>query len=290
MPLTGNYIGNNALAVLSKQAPSHIQHAIQKASTKTGVDFAYLMEQAAAESSFNAHAEAKTSSATGLYQFIESTWMNMVKQYGHKHGLGNYAKQIDENGNVADKGMKQRILNLRKNPEKAALLAAEFAAENKRHLEQYADGKIGPTELYFAHFMGASGATGFLNAKQENPLQIGADLFPKEARANRNVFYDQKTGEPRTLAGIYDFFDKKFSDTLAEPSHVPPMEEQNYMTARQILSTFLPMQDRNIMDFVLHPALKSFAPGLAMDWHPSFFPASTVFNPVEIMMMARENT
>lgn len=218
MPITGNNIDNNALAALTKQAAPRVTDAIKQASTRTGVDFAYLMEQAAAESSFNAKAEAKTSSATGLYQFIEKTWLHMVRQHGHKYGMGDMAAQIDAKGNVSDPAAKQDILALRKDPEKAALLAAEFAAGNKRHLEQYVEGDIGPTELYFAHFMGASGATGFLNAMKENPMTIGADIFPKEARANHNVFYDRKTGEPRTLSQIYDFFDKKFSSGAGETS------------------------------------------------------------------------
>ena len=63
--------------------------------------------------------------------------------------------------------------------------------------------------------MGAGGASAFLSQFKKNPLSIGADLFPKEARANKNVFYDSKTGAPKTLGQIYDFFDKKFSSDPA---------------------------------------------------------------------------
>src|SRR5262245_61694302 len=44
---------------------------IQQASANTGVDFSYLMAQAAKESSFNPDAKSKSSSAAGLYQFVE---------------------------------------------------------------------------------------------------------------------------------------------------------------------------------------------------------------------------
>lgn len=234
MTISGNNIDNNALAALTKQAAPQVTTAIKQASARTGVDFAYLMEQAAAESSFDAKAEAKTSSATGLYQFIEKTWLHMVRQHGEKYGMGDMAAQIDTKGNVKDPAAKQDILALRKDPEKASLLAAEFAAGNKRHLEQYVEGDIGPTELYFAHFMGASGATGFLNAMKEDPMTIGADIFPKEARANHNVFYDRKTGEPRTLSQIYDFFDKKFSGgTIADKAGAPAQDAATASTIAQ---------------------------------------------------------
>lgn len=208
-----NIINNNAITALAKKAPPRVLEAIKTASRRTGVDFAYLLEKAAAESSFDAKAKAKTSSASGLYQFIEKTWMQMVKNHGDKYGLGRYAAAIDDSGRVADPALRREILSLRNDPEKSALLAAEFASDNAKHLRgnlgaEY--GEIGSTELYFAHFMGAAGATSFLKAYKKNPLATAADLFPKAANANRNVFYDQKTGKARSLAGVYDFFDRKF--------------------------------------------------------------------------------
>jgi len=208
-----NGINNNNLAELSRQAGPRVMNAIKSASAKTGVNFAYLVEKAAAESSFQTNAKSKSSSATGLFQFIDSTWLKMVKTYGAKYGMGKYADCIDDKGCVKDPAMKQEILSLRNNPEKASMMAAEFASENQRYLQSHVkDGiEVGSTELYLAHFMGAGGATAFLNAMKDDPLATGADYFPKASRANHNVFYDQGTGKPRTLAGIYDFFDKKFS-------------------------------------------------------------------------------
>lgn len=193
-----NTLQNNALAALSARAPQGIINAIKTASAKTGVSFTYLMEKAAAESNFKADAKAKTSSATGLFQFIESTWMDMVKTHGAKHGIDTSQS-------------KSSLLNLRKDPEVASLMAAEFAEGNKSYLEKTIGGDIGNTELYFAHFMGAGGASAFLSQLKKNPLSIAADIFPKEASTNRSVFYDRQTGAPKTLQQVYDFFDKKFS-------------------------------------------------------------------------------
>lgn len=206
---------------MSRKAAPRVVNAIKEAAARTGVNFSYLMKQAAAESSFDAKAGSKTSSAKGLYQFIESTWLNMVKNYGDKHGLGKYAAMIDSRGKVTNPAMRKEILELRNNPEKASLLAAEYASENQRYLERNAGmqpEEIGSTELYLAHFLGAGSAAGFMKAYRDNPLAAAADLFPKAARANRNVFYDRETGQERTLAGVYDFFAKKFDTKGTAPA------------------------------------------------------------------------
>lgn len=192
-------IANNALAALTKTAPRAVTQAIHTASSKTGVDFAYLMQQAKAESSFNPAAKAKTSSASGLFQFIERTWLDMVDRHGEKHGIDTKGMSRDD------------ILAMRFDTDKASAMAAELAAENKRSLQHNWGGDIGATELYFAHFLGAGQAASFLNARDENGLQPAAYLFPAAAKANRAVFYDSKTGEPRSLDSVYAFFDKKFS-------------------------------------------------------------------------------
>lgn len=194
-----------------QQAPGEVISAIHQASAKTGVDFDYLMQQAKAESSFNPEAKAKTSSASGLYQFIKSTWMDMINRHGEKYGID------------VESMTKKELLDLRFDPETAANMAAEFASENKAFLDQNWGGDVGSTEMYFAHFLGAGGAASFLRAKDENPLAVAADIFPKAASANKNVFYDRQTGKPKTIAEVYDFFDNKFSGTAtaAQPNSSP---------------------------------------------------------------------
>ena len=214
-----NSLQNNHLAHITSNAPKTVLNAIKTASAKTGVNFSYLVEKAAAESSFNPTAKAKTSSATGLFQFIERTWLDMIDKHGAKHGI---------NPNQS----RQNLLNLRKDPEVASLMAAEFAQGNRAHLEKTVGGNIGNTELYFAHFMGAGGASAFLNQLKSNPQSSGAALFPEAARANRSVFYDSATGREKTLQEIYDRFDKKFSDggetKPATLAHKPTAERVGY--------------------------------------------------------------
>lgn len=196
-------------------APATVVNAVKYASAKTGVDFSYLMEKAAAESGYKTNAKAKTSSARGLYQFIDSTWLDTMARHGDKHGLGVYAEQIrfDERGRprVDDPKMRQTILNMRNDARISALMAGEFAADNKAHLESRLNKKAGATEMYFAHFLGAGGAVKFLKTMQASPDKTAAEVMPKAARANKNVFYDPATGKPRTMKEVYAFFDKKFT-------------------------------------------------------------------------------
>jgi hypothetical protein len=212
-----NYQDLNAL---QRKAGNNVASSIQQASAKTGVDFSYLLQQAKVESNFKPDAKASTSSATGLYQFIESTWLSMVNEHGDKYGLGAYADKISDNNRVANAADRKEILNLRKDPKIASMMAAEYAKENQDHLKKTVGGDIGSTELYLAHFMGPSGASKFLDAYRENPNGRAASAFPTEARANKNVFFE-KDGSARSLKEVYAFFDSKFS--IDEPSTVTQM-------------------------------------------------------------------
>ncbi len=199
----------NNLQALANRAGAKITGAIQQASAKTGVGFSYLLQQANVESSFKTDAKAKSSSATGLYQFIDKTWLSMVKEHGAEYGLGSYAKQISDNGTVANKSVRNKILSLRKDPAIASAMAAEYASDNKDYLENNTEARVGSTELYMAHFMGPGGAAKFLNKLQNNPNASGVAAFPKEACSNSAVFYNED-GSARTLSQIYAFFDNKF--------------------------------------------------------------------------------
>lgn len=200
------------------KAPSDVKAAVADASAKTGVDFSYLMAKAAAESGFQTDAKADSSSATGLYQFIDSTWLATVKAHGAKNGLSEYAAAIqtkpDGRLTVTDPTMRQEILDLRNDPKVSALMAAEFTKDNQDYLKANTNGKVGPTELYMAHFLGAGGGAKFLNALDKTPDAKAADLFPEAAAANRNVFYD-KAGDKKSLKQIYDRFADKFDGVTA---------------------------------------------------------------------------
>ena len=199
------------MTVTPVAAAGSIQSAIALASSRTGIDFDYLLGQAQVESGLNARAAAPTSSARGLYQFIEQSWLAVVKSHGAEHGLGWAADAIQRGGNgkfTVDPALRQQVLGLRTDPTAASLMAAEHASDNKAALEDTLGRNATGTDLYMAHFLGLGGARSFLGAMAANPDRAGAALFPAAARANRNIFY-AADGSQRSLGEIYNHFAAK---------------------------------------------------------------------------------
>ncbi|MBI2253976.1 MAG: transglycosylase SLT domain-containing protein [Proteobacteria bacterium] len=197
---------------------SDVLAGIRQASLSTGVDFSYLMAQANRESSFDPAAQAKSSSAAGLYQFVEQTWLGVVKNHGAEYGKGDLADKITRRADghfvVADAATRKEILELRRDPSFASAMAAEHAADNQAKLEEKLDRDVNGTDLYMAHFLGISGALKFLRTMEESPDRTGASLFPKAAAANRNVFYTED-GRARTVSEIYNRFDTSMDADMA---------------------------------------------------------------------------
>ena len=163
-----------------------VRNAVQRAASHTGVDFSYLIATAQRESALNPSARAGTSSATGLFQFIDSTWLDMVRKHGAAHGLGGYAAALQSGGVSSD--TRADILALRNNPEISARMAGELARENAQALQAQLGRAPNATELYAAHFLGAGGASRLIQAAQNGAPDASA-LFPREAVANRAIFF-----------------------------------------------------------------------------------------------------
>lgn len=183
-----------------------IKAALRQASAATGTDFDYLLRTAQRESALKPDAKSKTSSATGLFQFIEQTWLGTLKQSGHQLGLGKYADAIertpDGRHKVTDPKMRQAILALRKDPKAAALMAGAYTKDAAARLEQTFGRTPLEGELYIAHFLGPGGAVRLISAAQTTPEASAAKLFPKAAHANRPIFYD-KAGKARSVEAVY---------------------------------------------------------------------------------------
>lgn len=199
--------------------PAPIAYAIDRAGQRNGVDFDYLLQTAIRESSLNPNARASTSSATGLFQFIESTWFEVMKDEGPRLGYQDFADNIEEqNGEffVRNPMIRQQILDLRKDPEIAADMAAAFTRRNGEYLAQKFGRIPSPGELYIAHFLGPRGAERFFDAGLQQPNAIAAQLFPRPAEANRAIFYDN--GRPRTVREVYEVLVARHNN-LAAPSN-----------------------------------------------------------------------
>ncbi|MGE3770010.1 MAG: lytic transglycosylase domain-containing protein [Bdellovibrionales bacterium] len=198
--------------------------AIQQASAKTGVDFAYLVQKANIESSMNPAAKAATSSASGLYQFTKGTWLDVIDRHGAQYGLASAADKItrtaDGRAVVNDAAARNQILALRNNPQVAAVMAAELAVENASTLQAKVGGKIGATEMYMAHFLGAGGASALLDKMKVAPNAPAARLLPEAAAANHNVFYTAG-GRARSVSEVYNNFAAKFQDAETNIAAAP---------------------------------------------------------------------
>lgn len=182
-----------------------VESAIARASNATGVDFGFLMKTAGRESSLNPKAKAATSSAAGLFQFVEQTWMSTLKQHGARHGYGRYADLISKGSDgryrVDSAEARRAVMDLRMDPHAASLMAGELASDHAAYLR----GRVGrdPTagELYAAHFLGPQGSAKLIQAAQSQPGAPAASLFPDAAHANKAIFYAD--GRARSVGEVY---------------------------------------------------------------------------------------
>ncbi len=181
-----------------------VEAAIRRASTSTGVDFDFLMKTARRESAMNPNARAPTSSASGLFQFIEQTWLGTVKRHGAKHGYGQYADLIYQGGDgrwQVRGSARNVVLDLRFDPHAASTMAGELTASNAAYLRGRTGREPAAGDLYAAHFLGPAGAAKLLEAVQSRPHVNAAALFPEAAAANRSIFY--RNGRAATAAEVH---------------------------------------------------------------------------------------
>jgi hypothetical protein len=193
---------------------AQIAGAIKQAADTVGASFEYLLSTAKMESDFNPKAGASTSSAHGLFQFIDQTWLGTVKEAGTQLGYGKYADTITKSSSgtysVSNPTARTAIMKLRDDPAASSAMAAVLAQSNSFKLT----GKIGrrPTdaELYMAHFMGVGGAAKLISNAEDNPRASGARLFPNAAAANRSIFYD-RTGHARSVSEVYSVLTTRYA-------------------------------------------------------------------------------
>src|SRR4051794_22212821 len=186
---------NEVLVFEQMRVPRWLAETVVRAAQVTGVDPAYLMALADKESSLLPDNKARTSSAEGLFQFVEGTWLEVLRRYGPKHGYAAEAEAIQiiqGRPVVSDSSERERILNLRRDPYLSALMAGEMITTHWQILA----GKIARdpsfAELYMAHFLGVNGASRFVALLSDTPDKSAPKAFPRAAKANRSLFFDKK--------------------------------------------------------------------------------------------------
>jgi len=194
------------MLVEPRSASPQVAGAIRQAASATGTSFNYLLATAQIESNFNPAAQASTSSAKGLYQFIDQTWLATMKGAGPAVGLGRFAAAItrleDGRFDVSDMAARNAIMNMRGDPKVSAMMAGAYARSNAAVLTDGLGRAPSEGELYIAHFLGAEGAAKLITNAQSQPNTRGADLFPQAASANRPIFFD-RAGNARSVLGVY---------------------------------------------------------------------------------------
>ena len=201
----GPAMGADAINGPGGSLGGQVENALRRAASATGVDFGFLVSTAQRESGFNANARAGTSSAAGLFQFVEQTWLSTLKRHGASHGYARYAALIQEGADgrfrVDGAEARQAVMNLRYDPHAASVMAGALASDHAAYLR----GRVGrePTggELYAAHFLGPQGSARLIEAVRYSPGAPAASYFPEAAAANRGVFYHG--GRPLSIAELY---------------------------------------------------------------------------------------
>jgi hypothetical protein len=195
------------LSSQASAAANPVVAALQKAAAKTGSDFHYLLGTAMRESSLKPNAQSNSSSATGLFQFIDQTWLGLVKEHGAQHGLADQAAAITKQADGryrANADAKQDILALRKNPEVCALMAGEYAKSTGSTLRAGLGREVCGGELYAAHFLGPDAALKLIKLAGSNPDASAVAQFPQAAAANKSVFLNSD-GTAKTVRQVYDW-------------------------------------------------------------------------------------
>jgi hypothetical protein len=180
--------GNTSdIPIVNPGNKEEVKKVVQLIAAKHNEDPNMMAAFAAQESSLNPNARASQGSATGLFQFTDITWKEVITKKGRKHGLDHTASRNDIHAST--------------------LMAIEYMKQNKRSLSSVKK-DLNITDMYLTHFLGAEGARQFLKA---DPGSIGADVMPKAARANKAIFYEN--GRPLTMSEIYNKITNKLTNT-----------------------------------------------------------------------------
>ena len=193
--------------------------AIRKAAQSTGANFDYLLTTAKVESNLDPNSTISTSTATGLFQFLDQTWLGVMKTAGRAFGFGQYADAISQTSSgryvVEDSALRDEMMKLRRDPAANAVMGGVITQQNAAVLAKRIGRKPTEGELYVAHFFGPHAASRVLQLAASEPNSDAVALFPEAARANRSVFYDRQ-GNARTIAGVRDELVRRYQVAKAQ--------------------------------------------------------------------------
>lgn len=184
----------NPHADIGKYADLSPEQAIKQASKMTNVNESTMMTFAKLESGLNPNAKAPTSSATGLFQIVDSTWKELLDKHGDKYNI------------PADAD--------RTNPYYNSLMAGEYMKSNLKTVANYKQTDISePTAAYLAHFLGPGGARKLIDTYAKAPeAPVKTAVSGNAYSANKSLLQD------KTVDQFVDTIDAKIATAQGTPS------------------------------------------------------------------------
>ncbi len=198
--------------------------SLLKAEDVTDIDAAALAALIDAEAArlpsgqWNPNSQATTSSAAGLTQFLDSTWISVAKTKTTQLNQAGKAKGFITAGNDVANGMTKPLLDLRFDPEQSILAAADYGLLNLNALvkDGLVDEDVGDDDkarfIYIAHHEGLGGAEGFLKGTKTYTF---SDLAKQVGGAAAQTFVDAAGGD--TTRAYHNWLDG-YVDKHIQPS------------------------------------------------------------------------
>lgn len=139
-------------------------------------------------------ADGNVSSATGIGQHVDKTWLAIMKD-------PKIAQRIGLPPNLTD----AQLLELRKDPKWSMMGIGAYAEQNQKVLTNTLGRPANDAELRMAHFLGPGGAQRLIAAYKNSPDAIAADVMTAAAKNNPQKFYaDGGKGRALTFKEVYD--------------------------------------------------------------------------------------
>ena len=193
----------------------------------------YYQKLAMVESANNPLAQAKTSSAAGLYQFTEGTWQGIVKD-------SNLGYSLED----------------RFDPKKSREVAKIFTDRNRAYLTKTLKRAPNESELYISHFLGVGGGSKVIQGAMNNPNDSIEKYVGQGAlAANHGIFYN-KDGSAKKVSEIYNWSAGKFggqninTENTKQPTReLPPKVQIDKTYVPEISSPMQPAKLNELFRF-----------------------------------------
>lgn len=207
------------LTVGGQRIARALVETVIRAAEATEVDPVYMLALADKESNFLAEAKAGTSSAEGLFQFVNSTWLEMIRSHGAKYGYETAAAAVETvrgELTIANDVMREWVLGLRRDAYLSAVMAGEMLKRDRAKVARRIGRDLSRSEYYLVHFLGAASAGKLMAIVNGKPKQSAPAAFPQAAKANKTLFFARNGGRTRhlTVGEVYDRLDRMIDARL----------------------------------------------------------------------------